>query len=272
TVPGPECLAKPSRPLYTGQPALGCFPHPRGPPTMPGQGVFTTRPVYMGTHGVVASGHYLGARAGQLMFDKGGNAIDAAVASGLALNVLEPQSCGIGGEVPVLVYTPKEGKVYAVSGQGWVGKAATIDWFRRAQVDPIPGDGFLPATVPAAFGTWAYTLMRFGTLTLADVLGPAPHYTESGFPAHRGPPPAIGGRAKKFREEWPSSAAVYLPGGRVQAVGDVLKNPDWAVTLKKGVEVEKRERHRGREPAIQAAIDFWYKGEVAERIVDYLQK
>jgi gamma-glutamyltranspeptidase / glutathione hydrolase len=239
---------------------------------MPGQGVFTTRPVYMGTHGVLASGHYLGARAGQLMFDKGGNAIDATVASGLALNVLEPQSCGIGGEVPVLVYTAKDGRVHAVSGQGWVGKAATIDWFRQAKVDPIPGDGFLPACVPATFGTWAYTLMRFGTLTLADVLGPAIDYTESGFPVYLGLRHALAGLAKKFREEWPSSAAVYLPGGRVPAVGDVLKNPDWAATLKKVVEVEKRERSRGREAAIQAAIDYWYKGDVVERIVAYLQK
>src|SRR5437868_8633004 len=164
---------------------------------MPGQGVFTTRPVYMGTHGVLASGHYLGARAGQLMFDKGGNAVDAAVASGVALNVLEPQSCGIGGEVPVLVYTAKEGRVHAVSGQGWVGKAATIDWFRQAKVDPIPGDGFLPATVPAAFGSFAFALQNFGTLTLKDVLEPAIDYTESGFAVYAGLANAIAGLAKK---------------------------------------------------------------------------
>src|SRR5262249_38723005 len=111
--------------------------------TMPSSGTFTTRPVYMGTHGVIASGHYLGARAGQRMFDPGGNAIDAAVASGFALNVLEPQSCGIGGEVPILVFPAKEGKPVAISGQGWAGKAATVEWFRQAKVDPIPGDGFL---------------------------------------------------------------------------------------------------------------------------------
>src|SRR5262245_56225885 len=126
----------------------------RGGSNMPGQGVFTTRPVYQGTHGMLASGHYLGARAGQLMFDRGGNAIDAAVASGIALNVLEPQSCGIGGEVPILIYSAKDRQVYALSGQGWIGKAATIDWFRKAKIDPIPGDGFLPACVPAAFGSW----------------------------------------------------------------------------------------------------------------------
>jgi gamma-glutamyltranspeptidase/glutathione hydrolase len=226
----------------------------------------------MGTHAVIASGHYLGARAGQRMFDRGGNAIDAAVASGFALNVLEPNNCGIGGEVPILIYSAREGKPFAISGQGWIGKAATVEWFRQAQIKIIPGDGFLPATVPAAFGSWAFALMRFGTLTLRDVLEPAIDYTESGFPLYPGLRNAIAGLAKRFREEWPSSAAVYLPNNRVPAVGEVLRNPDWAATLKKVLDVEARERHRGREAAIQAAIDYWYKGEVAEKIVDFMQK
>jgi gamma-glutamyltranspeptidase / glutathione hydrolase len=239
---------------------------------MPSSSNFTTRPVYMGTHGIIASGHYLAARAAQRMFDRGGNAIDAAVASGFSLNVLEPQSCGIGGEVPILIYSAKEGKPFAVCGQGWVGKAATVDWFLKAKIDPIPGDGFLPATVPAAFGTWAFALMRFGTLTLKDVLEAAIDYTESGFPVYPSLHTSLAGLARKFRDEWPSSAEVYLPGGRVPATGDVLKNPDWAATLKKAVDVETQQRQRGREGAIQAAIDFWYKGEVAERIVAFMEK
>jgi gamma-glutamyltranspeptidase/glutathione hydrolase len=238
---------------------------------MPGSGTFTTRPVYFGTHGVIASGHYLGARAGQRMFDKGGNAIDAAVASGFALNVLEPQNCGIGGEVPILVYSVKEGKVFAVSGQGWIGKAATVEWFGKQRIDPIPGDGFLPATVPAAFGSWAFTLMKFGMLTLRDVLEPAIDYTESGFPVYHSLRNAIAGLAKRFREEWPTSAAVYLASNRVPSVGEVLKNPDWANTMKKVIDVEKRERQRGREGAIQAAIDYWYQGEPAQRMVEFMQ-
>jgi gamma-glutamyltranspeptidase/glutathione hydrolase len=225
----------------------------------------------MGMHGVVASGHYLGARAGQRMFDKGGNAIDGAVASGLALNILEPQNCGIGGEVPILVHSAKEGKVFAISGQGWIGQAATIEWFRHAGIDPVPGDGFLPATVPAAFGTWAFALMKFGTLTLKDVLEPAIELTESGFPMYPSLRNAIAGLAKRFREEWPSSAAVYLPNNRVPAVGEVLKNPDWAATMKKVVDVEHREQSRGREAAIQAAIDYWYQSEPAQRMVEFMR-
>jgi gamma-glutamyltranspeptidase/glutathione hydrolase len=234
--------------------------------------VFTTRPVYMGTHGVLASGHYLAARAGQLMFDRGGNAIDAAVASGFALNLLKPHLNGLGGEVPILIYTPKEGKVVSISGQGFTAKAATVDWFNENKIDIIPGDGFLPACVPAMFGSWAFALMRFGTLTLADVMGPAVDLAESGFPVYPGLHRALAGLTTRFREEWPSSAEVYLPGDKVPAVGELHKNPDWAATLKKAAEVETREKKRGREDAIQAAIDWWYKGEVAEKIVDFMQK
>jgi gamma-glutamyltranspeptidase/glutathione hydrolase len=233
---------------------------------------FTTRPVYMGMHGVVASGHYLAALAGQRMFDKGGNAIDAAVASGYALNVLEPQNNGIGGEVPILVYSVKDKKPFAISGQGFAPQAATVDWFRKSRITIVPGDGFLPATVPAAFGSWAFALLRFGNLTLKDVLGPAIDYTESGYPVYPGLRSALAGLAKKFREQWPSSAEIYLPNSRVPEAGEVLKNKDWAATLKKVVEVETREHKRGREDAIQAAIDYWYKGEPAERIVAYMQK
>ncbi len=233
---------------------------------------FTTRPVYMGTHGVLAAGHYLAARAGQLQFDHGGNAIDAVVASGFALNLLKPHLNGLGGEVPILVYSAKEDKVFSISGQGFIGKAATVDWFNKEGIDLIPGDGFLPATVPAMFGTWAFALMRFGTRTLKEVMGPAIDYAESGFPVYPGLHRALAGLARLFRDEWPSSAAVYLPNGKPPAVGDVFKNPDFAATLKKAVEVEGREAKRGREGAIQAVIDWWYKGEIASTIVDFMKK
>src|SRR3954454_22607327 len=104
---------------------------------------FTTRPVYMGRRGVLAAGHYLAARAGQRLFDQGGNAIDAAVASGFALNLLEPHNNGLGGEVPILIYSARERRAFALSGQGWVGRAATVDTFRKAKITMIPGDGFL---------------------------------------------------------------------------------------------------------------------------------
>src|SRR5262249_40431752 len=154
----------------------------------------------------------------------------------------------------------------------FIGKAATVDWFVKAKIDLIPGDGFLPATVPAAFGSWAFALMRFGTQTLKDVLEPVIDYAESGFAVYPSMRRSILGLATRFKDEWPTSGKVYLPDGKVPAVGELHKNPDIAATLKKAVEVETREKKRGREAAIRAVIDFWYKGEVAEKIVEFMQK
>ncbi|MCH7714417.1 MAG: gamma-glutamyltransferase, partial [Chloroflexi bacterium] len=124
---------------------------------------FTTRPVIMGTRGVVTSGHYLATAAGFRIMEQGGNAIDAAAAMVFCLNLLEPQSNGIGGEVPTLIYSAKENKTFAVSGMGWSPNAFTIEWCRENGIGLIPGDGYLPACVPALVGTWTTAVARFGT-------------------------------------------------------------------------------------------------------------
>src|SRR5690348_4436637 len=145
---------------------------------------FTTRPVVMGTHGVVTSGHYLATAAGFRMMEQGGNAIDAAAAMCFALNLLEPQNDGTGGEVPTLIYSAKEHRTYAISGMGWSPKAFTIDWCRANDIDLIPGDGYLPACVPAVVDTWATALARFGTMSFAQVLAPTIDLAENGFPMY----------------------------------------------------------------------------------------
>jgi gamma-glutamyltranspeptidase/glutathione hydrolase len=233
---------------------------------------FTTRPLYLARKGVIAAGHYLAARAGQRMFDKGGNAIDAVVAAGFALNLVKPHLNGLGGEVPILVWSAKEKKVFSISGQGFAPKIATPELFRKLDLAMIPGDGFLPACVPAAFGSWAFALLRFGTLKLADVLEPSIDFAESGFPMWAGLRSSIAQHAKRFKAEWPSSAELYLPDGRVPKVGELHKNADWAKIMKKAVEAEKAATKHGRQEAIQAAIDFWYKGEPAEKMVEYSSK
>src|SRR5438105_12903644 len=113
--------------------------------------------------------------------------------------------------------------------------------------------------------------MRFGTLTLRDVLEPVIDYAENGFRLYPAMRSSIAGLARRFRDEWRSPAKVYLPDGKVPAVGELHKNPDLAATLKKAVEVEMKSKKSGREAVIQAAIDFWYKGEIAEKIVEFMQ-
>src|SRR5207248_575214 len=105
---------------------------------------FTTRPVIMGRHGVITAGHYLATEAGLRMFERGGNAVDAGVAAGLALSVLKPQDNGIGGEVPLLVYDPRPRRVVAISGMGTAPARATIAWFRAAGMAPPSTPGSPP--------------------------------------------------------------------------------------------------------------------------------
>jgi len=228
------------------------------------------RPIIMGTRGVVTSGHYLATPAGLRIMAQGGNAIDAAAAMGFCLNLLEPHQNGLGGEVPTLVYSADEKRVFAISGMGWSPAAFTIDWCRENGIDIIPGDGYLPACVPAMVGTWATTLARFGTMSFAQVLRPAIELAENGFPMYDELHYALAGNAKKFTGQYPSSGEVYLPGGRVPQIGEVFRNPDFADTLKLLCKAEDAAKHKGRVAGIEAARDAFYKGDIAERIVDFV--
>ena len=116
------------------------------------------RPLIMSTRGVVSSGHYLASEIGIDILRQGGNAMDAAAAVGFALAVLKPHQNGIGGEVPMLVYSAEDRKVWAISGHGIAPRAATVALFQGYGLDVIPGDGFLPAIVPPA--AVSYTHLR----------------------------------------------------------------------------------------------------------------
>ena len=232
---------------------------------------FTTRPVVMGKRGVVTSGHYLATAAGFRIMEQGGNAFDAAAAMCFCLNLLEPQSCGIGGEVPTLIYSAAEGKPYAVSGMGWSPEALTVDWCRRDGIDLIPGDGFLPACVPAVVGTWAEVLMRFGTMSFAQVLQPAIELAADGFPVYRSLHESLANSREKYTDLYPTTGEVFLPGGRVPDTGELLRNPDWAQTLKTICRAEDGAHHKGRIAGIEAGRDAFYRGEIAAKIIDYIQ-
>ncbi len=225
----------------------------------------------MGTRGVVTAGHYLAAAAGFRIMEQGGNAVDAAAGMCICLNLLEPQSCGIGGEVPTLVYSAKERKTYAISGMGWSPKAFSIDWCRDNGIDLIPGDGYLPITVPAVVDTWALALARFGTMSYSQVLEPAIHIAEHGFPVYEGLHNSLASGQAKYTDLYPTTGQVYYTDGRVPEVGEVLRNPDFAEMLKTMCRTEEAAAGRGRVAGIEAARDAFYKGPIAERIVAFIQ-
>src|ERR1700754_2117806 len=132
---------------------------------MPAASEFTTRPELAGTFGMVASTHWLASAAGQAVLEQGGNAFDAAVATGLVLQIVEPHLNGPGGEVPVIGYdTTGGGGAFVLDGQGPAPAAATIEAYTSLGLELVPGNGLLAATVPAAFGTWMRLLGEYGTL------------------------------------------------------------------------------------------------------------
>ncbi|MBE0569789.1 MAG: gamma-glutamyltransferase family protein [Deltaproteobacteria bacterium] len=234
--------------------------------------IFTTRPVIMGTHGMVTSGHYLASRIGLHILEEGGNAVDAGVATGFALAVLEPYIYGIGGEVPILIYLADEKRVVSLSGQGPAPLNASIEWFRKEGIDAIPGDGLLAAAVPDAVSTWIFALSRFGTMRLAQILDPVIDLAERGFPMFDRLRAALDRSFEQFHEVWPSSARAYLPDGRIPAVGDIYAQKDLSAMFRQLVDAEHKERRRGRREALQAAHDAFYKGEIGERIVEFVKR
>ena len=232
---------------------------------------FITRPVLRSRKFSVTSGHYLSSLAGIRILEQGGNAIDAAAATSFCLNIIRPDNNGIAGEVPTLVYSAKDKKVFAISGVGWSAKSFNIDWCKKNNVDIIPGDGYLPATVPAPVGTWALALARFGTMGFSEVLQPAIELAENGFPIHEQLQQTLNNYFKSGKT-FPTTDEIFCPNGIVPDVGDRIVNIDAANTLKKLCLAEKKGRKRSRITGLEAATDAFYRGEIAETIIDFIHK
>jgi gamma-glutamyltranspeptidase/glutathione hydrolase len=230
---------------------------------------FTTRPELAGTFGMVASTHWLASAAGMAVLEHGGNAFDAAVATGLVLQVVEPHLNGPGGEVPVIAHHAGRGETFVLCGQGTAPAAATLEAFAGLGLDLVPGSGLLAACVPGSFGAWMLMLREFGSLRLRDVMGYAIGYAASGYPLVPAISWGIASVAELFRDHWPSSAEVYLPGGRVPAPGSRFANPALAATYQRILN-EAEAASQDRDEQIEAARRAYYEGFVAEAIAVYL--
>jgi gamma-glutamyltranspeptidase/glutathione hydrolase len=227
--------------------------------------MFTTRPEILGTFGVVASTHWLASQTGMAMLERGGNAFDACVAAGFVLQVVEPHLCGPAGEVPAVFHSGRTGKVEVLCGQGVTPKAATIGAYRDLGLDLVPGSGLLATVVPGAFDAWMILLRDHGSLSLRDVLEPAIHYAEAGHPILPRVCDTIAGLTDLFRNEWPTSAAVWLPGGEVPRPRQLFRNPALAGCWRR-ILAEAEAAGGTRERRIAAARAAFSRGFVAEAI------
>lgn len=222
-----------------------------------------TRPELIGSFGMVASTHWLASAAGMSVLEQGGNAVDAAVASGFVMQIVEPHLSGPAGDLSAIVWSADDDGASVICGQGVAPAAASIEHFDSLGLDLVPGSGLLPATVPGAFGGWTIMLERWGSWELAEVLAYALYYAESGFPVLPTTTATIGAVTELFSEHWQPSAEVWLDGGAAPRTGTFWHLPATARTYRRLLE----EAVGGsREQRIAASRRAFYQGFVADAV------
>ncbi len=234
-------------------------------------GIDSYRPSVMGVTHAVSAGHYLASAAGYRILEEGGNAVDAGVASGIAINVTLPNAATFGGVAPIIIYDAASDSVVTISGLGRWPRAASIDHFNRCAGGEIPL-GILRCVTPGAPDAWLTALERFGTMTFERVVTPALELAEKGFPLSATVQRSMGTSdetALGSLGTWPSTAEVFMPAGRRPDVGETIVQSDLARTFRRMIEAERGGAGRGREAGIRAARDLFYKGEIAEEMAAF---
>ncbi|MET1065150.1 MAG: gamma-glutamyltransferase [Arthrobacter sp.] len=234
-----------------------------------------------------ASTHWLATAAAQAVLERGGNAFDAATAGAFVLHVVEPHLNGPGGDMTAVFVTAEEpGRPLVLMGQGPAPAGATVEHYLSEGLELVPGSGALAAAVPAAVDAWLLLLRDHGTWELGDVLEFAIGYARDGHPMLGRVATTIAAVSALFRTHWPTSAELWMPGGRIPAEGELVRNPAYARTLQRlvdagsalgggvaGSSVEgssSGEQFGGpsREARIDAARREWREGFVAKAMVE----
>jgi len=215
-----------------------------------------TRSVVMARNGAIATSQPLATAAGLKVLQDGGNAIDAAVTAAAVLSVVEPTMNGPGGDLFAIVYSAKDHKVHGLNASGRAPAAATLDEFKKRNLQHVPLRGELSVSVPGVVDGWNELLTKHGTRTLAQALEPAIRYARDGYAVSE----IIAGQWKEVENllsRDAKTAAVFLPGGKAPAPGDVFKNPALASSL---------------EQIAKGGRDVFYKGAIAKAIADDMQR
>jgi gamma-glutamyltranspeptidase / glutathione hydrolase len=179
--------------------------------------------------GMVAAEHPLASQAGALILAQGGHAVDAALAANAAMGVLSPMMCGIGGDLFAMVYEAKTGRLHGLNASGWSPAAWSLESLKEQGHEKMPMEGMHAVTVPGAVDGWDKLLGKFGRKSFAEILAPAIHYAERGFPVTELVADYWSGEeeVRKLGGN-PEATRVFLPGGKPPAVGELFRNPDLA--------------------------------------------
>ena len=230
------------------------------------EAIDAARPAIRARRHAIVAGHYLAAQAGFAILEAGGNAIDAGVAAGLALGVVHSDLVNVAGVAPIVLYSAARGRVETISGLGPWPRAMTADLFQREHGGRIT-EGLLRTVVPAAPDAWITALARHGTMTFGEVAQGAIELARDGFVMYPLMASVIARKAESYRR-WPSSAAIYLPGGRPPATGEVFVQADLARTLQYMAD-EERAAGGARAAGLAAARAAFYTGDVAATITAF---
>ena len=229
-------------------PSRALYDRPAGDPHQ-------SRSAVVAQHGMVATSEPLAALAGLDVLKAGGNAVDAAIAANAVLGVVEPMSCGLGGDLFVLYWDARTERLYGLNGSGRSPRALTRDVFRERSLEQIPDEGPLSWSVPGCVAGWEELRARFGSRPLAEILSAAIRYAEEGFPVS----PIIAtywSASQRGLARWPDSAQTFLPGGRAPRAGEIFRNPNQARVLR---------------AIAEEGPSAFYRGAIAEEIVRFSQ-
>lgn len=217
---------------------------------------FATRSEVLAQNGMAATSQPLATQVALDILKKGGSAMDAAIAANAVLGLVEPASCGIGGDIFAIVWDAKTEKLYGFNGSGRSPKSLDRDYFVKRNMDYIPFTGPLPVSVPGCVDGWFEMHKKFGKLDMKDILSPAIEYARNGFPVSEVIAYEMSTSTAR-RQNLPGFAETYMPGGSAPRKGQIFKNPDLGNTYEK---------------IADGGRDAFYKGDIAKTIDQYMKK
>lgn len=217
---------------------------------------FTTRSEILAKNGMAATSQPLATQVALDILKKGGSAMDAAIAANAVLGLVEPASCGIGGDIFAIVWSAKDQKLFGFNGSGRAPKSLSIDYFMDKEMKYVPFYGPLPVTVPGCVDGWFALHDKFGKLPMESILAPAITYGREGFPVSEVIAYEMASNYESLKDQ-PGFAATYMPKGRPPVKGEVFQNTDLANTYE---QIAKKGR------------DVFYKGAIAKTIGSYMKK
>lgn len=241
--------------LYATLLLLLVLPTVQGQDRLTGE-TFTTRSEILARNGMAATSQPLATQVAVDILKKGGSAMDAAIAANAMLGLVEPASCGIGGDIFAIVWSAEDQKLYGFNGSGRSPQSLSIDYFIEKEMNYVPFYGPLPVSVPGCVDGWFQLHQKFGKLPMETLLAPAIDYGREGFPVSEVIAYEMGSNYEDLKDQ-PGFAETYMPKGRPPQKGEVFRNPDLAATYEK---IAKKGR------------DAYYKGAIAKTIDNYMKK